>query len=465
MTSQRPVAIVGAGPAGMAAAITLRRFQVPVMVIEEQPAPGGQIWRAVTAPRPLSLSRALGREYAAGAEHVRQFLECGSEMRFGTAAWQIEPDWRVFMRKEGGTEIRDFAQVLLASGAQERPAPFPGWTLPGVVTVGGAQIMLKTSGQLPDEPVWIAGSGPLPLLYMMQIVKLGARVAGFLDTTPRANRYASLNEAISAVRGWRDIAKGAAWLASLRRSGVPFIRDVSALKAIGSDRLTGIRYRNRRGEDCELRASVLLIHEGVVPSIHATQALGCEHKWLQDQACMIPVLDIWGETTRTGLFVAGDGAGIGGAKAAWLRGELAGIGIALRRGCIDRNEAEQRSVPIRRRLNSALAGRSFLDALFKPRAELFAPADETIICRCEEVTAGRIRELAIGEAAPNQIKAHTRIGMGPCQGRQCGYTLSHILAAAQKRPVAEIGFMKVRPPLRPISFAELAALRSEDTAP
>ncbi|CAH1692357.1 Opine oxidase subunit A [Hyphomicrobiales bacterium] len=465
MSGLRPVVIIGAGPAGMAAAITLRQFDIPVVVVDEQMAPGGQIWRAVTADRPQSLSRALGQDYSAGLGHVRQFLACGAEMRFGTAAWQIEPEWRVFLRKDGNAEIQSFSQVLLATGAQERPAPFPGWTLPGVVSVGGAQIMLKTSGQIPSGPVWVAGSGPLPLLYIMQIMRLGVRPAGFLDTTPLANRRTALAQAASAARGWRDLAKGAAWLGALRRSGVPIIKDVAALRAVGDGRLTAVRYRSRRGEEREVSAAVLLVHEGVVPAIHATQALGCEHRWHDQQLCMAPVLDAWSETSRQGLFVAGDGADIGGARAAWLRGQVAGIGIAFRRGCLDLDQAERHVAPVRRKLDQALASRRFLDALFRPRPEIFAPDDETIICRCEEVTAGCIRELAIGEAAPNQIKAHTRIGMGPCQGRQCGYSLSHILAAAQQRPVADIGFMKVRPPLRPISFSELAGLQSEEPAP
>ena len=165
------------------------------------------------------------------------------------------------------------------------------------------------------------------------------------------------------------------------------------------------------------------------------------------------------------LFIAGDGAGIAGAKAAQLRGELAALRIALKLGRISEDEAEAAAQPIRRKHNRELAVRPFLDALFKPREQIFAPADETIVCRCEEITAGAIRALAkIGLPGPNQIKAATRAGMGPCQGRQCGYTVTHVLSAAQNRLPSEVGFFHIRPPLKPVTIGELASFDKPITA-
>ncbi len=203
---------------------------------------------------------------------------------------------------------------------------------------------------------------------------------------------------------------------------------------------------------------MLLVHEGVVPNIHPTMALGCAHDWRDDQLCWVPRLDAWGETSLPGLFVAGDGAGIAGAQAAGWRGEIAAIGVAQRLGRVDDAEATRRATAPRRQLDRALAIRPFLDALFRPRAALFAPSDDTVVCRCEELTARDIRAAATGTPGPNQVKAFTRAGMGPCQGRQCGYTVAHLLAAMQKRPVAEIGFYRIRPPLKPVTLGELASL-------
>jgi NADPH-dependent 2,4-dienoyl-CoA reductase/sulfur reductase-like enzyme len=174
----------------------------------------------------------------------------------------------------------------------------------------------------------------------------------------------------------------------------------------------------------------------------------------------VPRLDAWGESSQNNVFIAGDGAGIAGAKAAQLRGELAALRIAVKLARLSEAGAALEARPIRRRLAHELAVRPFLDALYKPRAEIFAPTDETIVCRCEEITARAIRELAgAGQPGPNQIKSFTRAGMGPCQGRLCGYTVTRILAEAQHRPVADVGFFHVRPPLKPVTLGELACLQ------
>jgi NADPH-dependent 2,4-dienoyl-CoA reductase/sulfur reductase-like enzyme len=208
-----------------------------------------------------------------------------------------------------------------------------------------------------------------------------------------------------------------------------------------------------------VEADTLLVHEGVVPSLHAALSLDCTVAWNPAQDCFAPLVDRWGESSQANLFIAGDGAGIAGAKAAQLRGELAALRVAVKLGRTSDDAAAVAARPIRRKLDRELTVRPFLDALFKPRPQIFAPADETIVCRCEEITAGEIRALAkIGQPGPNQIKAATRAGMGPCQGRQCGYTVTRILAAVQNRPPSEAGFFHIRPPLKPVSLGELASL-------
>jgi NADPH-dependent 2,4-dienoyl-CoA reductase/sulfur reductase-like enzyme len=460
------VAVLGAGPAGMAAATRLATLGIAVTLIDEQPAPGGQIWRGIESNRDGALARALGADYGAGAAQAAALRASGCTLRFGTQVWQIEDVWQVFLKSRDGLEVASAAAILLAGGAQERPCPFSGWTLPGVVTVGGAQILMKTSGQIPAQPVWVAGSGPLPLLYMTQLLALGGRIAGYLDTTPRGNLAAALPHFPAALAGWRDLRKGLAWLAGLRRAGVPVVKTVARLAAGGSDRLETLTYRRRGGRDITVPAELLLVHEGVVPSIHFTLALGCGHDWDDGQLCFVPRLDAWSETSRAGLFVAGDGAGIGGAVAARLRGEIAAIGIARRLGRLGEAEAARQAAPFRRALARALAPRRFLDALYRPRPEVFAPEPETLVCRCEEVTAAQVLAAAgAGDGGPNQVKAFTRAGMGPCQGRQCGYTVSHLLAGRQNRPVGEVGFFHIRPPLKPVSLGELAGLQVEESVP
>lgn len=457
--------IVGAGPAGMAAAVTARRHGLSVRVVDDQPAPGGQIWRGIETVAVTPRLTRLGAAYGAGVERAAAFRACGALYEPECQLWQIEPGSRAFVTREGRARRFGAKAVLLATGAQERPVPFPGWTLPGVLTVGAAQILLKTADSVPSSPVWIAGCGPLPLLYMTQLLAAGGRIAGFLDTTPRGRLGAALRHLPQGLGRFGDLAKGLSWSLALRRAGVRVIRNVAELRAEGEGRLQRLRYRTQEGREAEVAAEVLLVHEGVVPNIHAPLALGCAVRWHEGQHCHVPVLDGWGETSQANVFVAGDGAGIGGAEAAEPRGRISALRVAARFGKLGEDGAEAAARTERARLSHGLALRPFLDALYAPRPQVFAPADETLVCRCEEVTAGELRARAVqGRPGPNQLKAFTRAGMGPCQGRQCGYTMAHIVAAAQNRPIEEVGFYRIRPPLKPVTLGELASLDTREPA-
>lgn len=463
MMRQFDTVVIGAGPAGMSAAIRMCDLGLSVLVVDEQPAPGGQIWRSVEAVAPTATGALLGDEYRAGADLVARFRACGAVYEPETQVWQIESGWRVFTKRNGQVATVCADHVVLATGAQERPAPFPGWTLPGVLTVGAAQILLKTSRQLPSEPVWIVGNGPLPLLYMAQLLRAGGKIAGWLDTSPRGGWRRALPWTGAALLEWAEISKGLAWMREIRRAGFRRVRGVTSVRALGDGRLQELEFTQANGKTTRVEASVLLSHEGVVPSIHMTQALGCAHSWNGQQSCLAPDLDEWGQTSKKGVYVAGDGAGIGGAKAACVRGELVALGIGQRVGRISEASAATGAKTLRLQLHGLLRLRPMLDALYPPRDDIRVPSDETIVCRCEELTAGDIRKaVAIASPGPNQLKAFTRAGMGPCQGRQCGYTVAHIVATAQNRHVSEVGFYRIRPPLKPLTLGELASLNTEE---
>lgn len=455
------VAVIGAGPAGMAAAVRLSRMGLTVMVADEQPAPGGQIWRGVEKNCANGLATALGADYVKGAAAVAAFREASVDYRPLTQVWQIEDGWRLLLTCNGAAESVESRAVLLATGAQERPVPFPGWTLPGVMTVGAAQILLKTGCLLPEGPIWVAGNGPLPLLYATQALDLGGRMTGYLDTAaaPGVRAFTKLP---SALRDIGSLRKGLAWMRQLRRSGCKIVRRVDSLRAEGEERLERVLW-TQRGRTESAATGLLLVHEGVVPQIHATLALGCAHDWNVAQGCLVSRLDDWLETSRRGVFVAGDGGGIGGWAAATASGEIAALGIARRLECgIDAN-AQRRRDGLDAQRRNALAPRALLDALYPPRR--WELSDDTVVCRCEEQTAGTIRAaVRAGAPEPNAVKAATRAGMGPCQGRQCGYTVQSLIAEAQGADVADIGYFNIRPPLKPVTLGELASLDSaEDT--
>lgn len=456
------LAIIGAGPAGLSAAVRARALGLSVALLDEQPAPGGQIWRAIEA-RAAGGAGPHGDGDDAGLERVSAFRSCGAAYLPGRQVWQVEPGFAVFASSGGRSEKLEARSVLLATGAQERPVPFPGWTLPGVLTVGAAQILLKTSGQIPEAPVVVAGTGPLLLLYACQLLDAGGQIAAILDTAPEANRKQALRHLPAALASWRDLARGLGWARRIRAAGIPVMRNVRSLAADGRERLEAVRYRMASGVEGTIAAKVLLVHEGVIPSIHMPLAFGCACAWNEAQLAFAPSLDDWGESSVAALFVAGDGAGIGGAAAACLKGEIAAVGVARRLGRIDDAAASANAAPLRGRLRRALATRPMLDALYRPRPDVLTPADEVMVCRCEEVTARQIRAAAqVGIAGPNQVKAFTRCGMGPCQGRQCGHAVSAILAQASGRTMDQTGFYRLRPPLKPITLAELAALETRE---
>jgi NADPH-dependent 2,4-dienoyl-CoA reductase/sulfur reductase-like enzyme len=203
----------------------------------------------------------------------------------------------------------------------------------------------------------------------------------------------------------------------------------------------------------------VLLHHGVVPNTQLSRLLRVEHDWDDAQLAWSPRVNAWGESSLAGLRIAGDGTSIAGALAAKASGALAAIGAAHAMQRLSDNERDQRAAPLMRALTRQLRIRPFLDALYRPPEWINAPADETVVCRCEEVTAGCVREMArLGCQGPNQTKFFSRCGMGPCQGRVCGLGVTQILARELGKPPADVGAYRIRAPLKPVPMSSLASL-------
>lgn len=445
--------VVGSGPAGMAASTEARRHGVSVLVLDEQPAPGGQIWRAVEAN--AARGKALDPDYAAGLSHVQAFRASGAEALFGATVWNVDADGTIAWSSNGVAATARAKRVLLATGAIERAMPIAGWELPGVMTIGAAQILLKTAGLRPRGKVWLAGQGPLLLLYAAQAIAAGGTLAGIVDLQPSGTTRAALGALPGAAPRWRDLLKGLRWRAAIRRAGVPWIK-AQAIAAHGDGRLAEIRITTAAGERREA-ADLLLLHDGVVPNVQITRALGCDHRWSPAQRCWHPCVDETGQTSASTILVAGDGAGIGGAAAATESGRLAGLAVARALDRIDPGRYAGLAAPIMQTRARHLALRPFLDTLFAPLP--VRPHDDTIVCRCEEVSAGTLRAAVTrGCLGPNQLKTFTRCGMGPCQGRSCGLAVSEIMAAARGVSPETVGYLRLRFPTKPLTLGELAAM-------
>lgn len=249
---------------------------------------------------------------------------------------------------------------------------------------------------------------------------------------------------------------------ALRGSRTRWLRGASELRIVGTDRAQALQARVG-AQTVTLEADMVLLHFGVIPNTQLTRLMRLEHVWIEPQQAWQPQRDDWGRTSHPAVTVAGDGAGIGGARVAEASGALAALDAACALGRITAAERAQRAGVARAEMRRHLRIRPLLDALYAPPAWITDPPDEAIVCRCEEVTAGEIRAMTkLGCRGPNQTKFFSRCGMGPCQGRVCGPTVAAILASANHLSPQQVGYFRIRPPLKPLPLAALAALAEAD---
>ena len=400
--------VIGAGPAGLSAACAARACGLDVTLVDEQAAPGGQLFRNIETPMAQALLDP--KERSAGLGLVKRFRESGATYYPGTTVWGLEPH-RVSCTMNGKAEELAASHIIVAPGGMERPVPFPGWTLPGVMGAGGADILLRWSRRIMAGALMPAGVLDMP--YVAKGMKMALRVL---------------------------------------KGKVPIIRNVTNIRAVGSDHLEKVVY-DAGGKTHEINASTLLRHEGIIPRTHILNSLNAKHAWDGVQRYWHPVVDENGRTSVDGISIAGDGTYVHGGDASMLKGAIAGVEIARRLGVISDAEAAYRSGPARRQLRAMRIARGFLRYVFAPNPAIFNVPDKTLVCRCECVTAGDIRKaVAEGFRDVNEVKRFTRCGMGQCQGRMCGPALAEITAAAQSKAPDAVGCLQVRQPFRPVSL-------------
>jgi NADPH-dependent 2,4-dienoyl-CoA reductase/sulfur reductase-like enzyme len=455
--------IVGAGPAGLAAALEAAPAGVSVLVLDQHPGPGGQMYPALTRNAPEAFSF-LGPDYWRGAVLVEAFQACPVQYAPRATVWSLQPgtdgpDPGLEVGVSQGGEARQLRarQVILASGAQERPMPIPGWTLPGVMLAGAGQIALKSAGLVPQGNVVLAGCGPMLYLLAGQLLDAGFTPSAILDTT-RPGQWLRALPRLPGLLASAYVWKGLKLLLKVRTS-VPFIRGVKALEALGAGRVERLRFRTG-GRWRELPADLVLLHQGVVPEVSLSGAAGCALEWNPRQRAFQPRLDGSGRTSVPGVSVAGDGGTVAGALLAEVTGRLSAISVLAALGALDPARQAERERPLVRELRRLRRGRPFLDLLYQSREAFRIPADDsTIVCRCEEVRAGEVRSaIALGAPGPNQLKAFLRCGMGPCQGRLCALTVTEMMAAQRRVDPGEVGIFRARIPVKPITLGEMASL-------
>ena len=450
------IIVVGAGPAGMSAAMAAAEAGASVLLLDDQPAPGGQIYRGILSASKERM-KILGASYRDGLKLTQSLLASTVNYRPRATVWQFDEEGSVIFSINGQVHQASAKHIILATGALERPMPIPGWTLPGVMTAGAAQILLKSSSLVPEETV-LAGSGPLLYLLASQLIKAGAAPKAIVETQSTQDFFAATRFFPRPGVGWREIFKGLMMLHEIKKAGVPRFNAATNLSAEGTEAVQALTF-TAKGDQHRIECSTLLLHQGVVPNTQITRSLRLEHKWNKRQTSFQALSNGVGQTTNLNYSVVGDGRMIGGAKVAALEGRCAGAFVASSFGY----QVEPTEVfKLQKQIKKHRAVRSFLDRLYQPPEELLSPADDTIVCRCEAVTAGQIRSYAAnGCFGPNQTKAFGRSGMGPCQGRYCALTVTEILAKENSLSQQEVGSYRIRSPIKPITLGEMAQLHKD----
>ncbi|AEY93008.1 oxidase [Streptomyces hygroscopicus subsp. jinggangensis 5008] len=465
MTERPRLAVVGAGPAGLAAALAAAARGVRVTLVDAAGQAGGQFYRqpaaALGARRPQALHhqwrtwerlrdgldrhRTAGRITHLADHHVWCVARDSASGAFAVHAL-LGP------AQEDGVTVHADA-VLLATGAYERVLPFPGWTLPGVVTAGGAQAMLKGGLVLPGRRVVVAGTGPLLLPVAAGLAAAGARVAALVES---AGPGALLHRAPALAAQPGKLAEGAGYAARLLRHGVRTLARHTVVAAHGADRLEAVTVaalgrdgRPRPGSARRIPCDTLAVGHGMLPHTDLAETLGCA---LSGTAVRV---DAEQRTDVPGVWAAGEATGVGGAALALAEGHIAGRSAAARlRGTAPDPGGWGAAARTRTRLRAFATA---LDAVYAPPAGWADRVpDETVVCRCEEVTAGEVRGAvdSLGAGDLRTVKLLTRAGMGWCQGRMCAPAVAGLTGCpltAGRRPFA-----------RPVPLGVLAALPETD---
>lgn len=452
---QPRVVIVGAGPAGTRAAELLVAAGLRPVLVDEAATGGGQIYRR----QPPGFRREARQLYGTEAGRATALhaafdaLLPRIEHRPETLAWNLR-DGELFIQRGEGAEILPFDALILATGATDRLLPVPGWTLPGVFSLGGAQIALKAQACAIGRRVAFLGSGPLLYLVAAQYVKAGAEVAAVLDTAPPSARFRALP--LMAARP-ALLAKGAALLWRLRRAGVPVRRGVVPRRLLGDaagTRVAGIAIAAPDGGEEVIACDAVGLGWHLRAESQLADLAGCAYDFDAESRQWLPRMDADGRSSLGGIYLAGDGARILGADGAEIAGRLAALAV------LEDLELpappDQDAAALRRQRAVMDRFRRGLSIAFPWPADLAAALpDETLVCRCEAITAGELRRSATDLDAPevNRAKAFSRVGMGRCQGRFCGLAAAEILAAARGVAVTEAGRLRSAAPVKPLPVA------------
>ncbi|MDG1859668.1 MAG: FAD-dependent oxidoreductase [Emcibacteraceae bacterium] len=436
------VIVMGAGPAGANAALEAEKLGLSVLMIDEQRSAGGQVWR----DKSPSILKAEQTETTIKGDELRTRLGNSKvNVKYGARVWHFEKTnerWNVHV--EG--VVLSAKNLIIATGAQERVIPIPGWTLPGVFGLAGATALFKEHMMTPGKNTVVAGSGPLLFYVASEIERLGGKVAAIVSLNTRRDWIITLPAMLTQPK---LLWQGFKWVFGFQISSVPIHWGCTINKINGEEQVSAVSIQtvdnNWQGVEInqEISADSVCYGQGLMPAVEATRLAGADHHFDETLGGWVPTIDDMGRTSVDGLYACGDNAGVLGALAAPIRGKNAAQAIFKNGVRYDIGNIE--------RFGKAMT------ALSIPRAGILELVKNDVeVCRCEGITREDIeQEIKCGGLSPNAIKSGTRAGMGPCGGRFCADTGAMLNQEITGKSREEIGLPTARPPLRPMPMNEI----------
>ena len=447
------IIIIGAGPSGIAASISSAANGAKVLIVDSNINSGGQVYK----PPPKTfkeIKKNNSNEIRVQQYHRKLLDKNGIDLALEHTVWQVTNSFKVYAFNNKNESIFWKCKILIvATGTYERIIPFPGWTSPGIIGLAASTTLLKSHRVLPGVNTVVAGCGPLLAVVASEIIKAGGNVKAIIDLNSSLDWFSSIR---SMLLNPLSLFQGIGWLKNIIFSRTPIyfncmIKEVKNNESELEITINKINYKGNRKYQNKFKADSLCVGYGLIPSIDIVKSLGAKIFFDDESSTWLPKINKNFQTSIKKLYIVGDGSGIAGALPAYEKGLIAGHAASLDLKYIENKQFTEITKKIFVKLKK-------FERLGKSMAKLMPPSslivknitNETVVCRCEDVKRKEIEDaIKLGAKEINQVKAWTRCGMGPCQGRTCEDSISRIISEHLGNRQS-VGMFTTRFPIKPI---------------